>query len=61
MVGTDPETSQSYNKGTVAILPQESVELREVLPPPFDDVRKAMCAVFVGSKVKPTVDNIKIS
>lgn len=59
MAGSDPEISQLYNKGNVAILPQESVELRNALPPPFDDVQKAMCAVFVGSKVKPTIDNIK--
>ena len=58
MAGTDPEMSQLYNKGNVAILPQESVELREVLPPPFDNVHKAMCAVFVGYKVMPTINNI---
>lgn len=59
MAGTDPEISQSYNKGNVAILPQDSVHVRDVLPPPFDDIQKAMCAVFVGCKVKPSVHNIK--
>ena len=59
MAGSDPEISWSYNKGNVVILPQESVELQDTLPPPFDDIQKAMCAVFVGSKTKPTIDNIK--
>jgi hypothetical protein len=59
MAGTDPELSQSYNRGNVSILPQESMQLRQVLWPAFDDVREAMCAIFVGSEVKPTVANIK--
>jgi hypothetical protein len=59
LAGTDPEISQSYNKGNVAILPQDSVHVRDVLPPPFDDIQKVMCAVFVGSKVEPSVHNIK--
>jgi len=59
MAGSDPEMSKLYNKGNVAILPQDSVELWNALPPSFDNIRKAMCAVFVGSKTKPTIDNIK--
>ncbi|KAH7925867.1 hypothetical protein BV22DRAFT_1104666 [Leucogyrophana mollusca] len=33
------DTSQRYNKGNVAILPQESVQLRELLPPGRDEIR----------------------
>jgi len=40
MAGSDPEISWSYNKGNVVILPQESVELQDTLPPPFDDIQK---------------------
>jgi hypothetical protein len=59
MAGTDPKKSQQYNKGNVAILPQESMQLWDVLPPLFHGFQEAMCAVFMGSKVKPTVHNIK--
>ena len=59
MARMDPETSQMYNKGNVAILLHESVQLHDVLPPSFHDIHEAMCAVFVGSNMKLTVDNIK--
>ena len=54
----DPSVSQRYNRGNVAILPQDSVHLRDVLPPSADEISEAMCTLFVGGDTKPTVSNI---
>ncbi|KAG2738983.1 hypothetical protein P692DRAFT_201849319 [Suillus brevipes Sb2] len=37
------EASQRYNKGNVAIRPQNSTELRNLLPPSPDELQDAMC------------------
>ncbi|EGN96691.1 hypothetical protein SERLA73DRAFT_75563 [Serpula lacrymans var. lacrymans S7.3] len=50
--------SQKYIKGNVAVMPQESVQLRQVLPPSRHEISDAMCALFVGWKVKPTRENV---
>ncbi|EGO30439.1 hypothetical protein SERLADRAFT_454761, partial [Serpula lacrymans var. lacrymans S7.9] len=44
----DPTASQHYVRGNVAIIPQDSVHLRQVLPPSSEDIVKAVCTVFVG-------------
>ncbi|EGO18826.1 hypothetical protein SERLADRAFT_403590, partial [Serpula lacrymans var. lacrymans S7.9] len=44
----DPTASQRYVRGNVAIIPQDSVHLRQVLPPSSEDIAKAVCTVFVG-------------
>lgn len=49
---------QGYSKGNVAILPQNTVALRTVLPPGLSEVAEAMCTLFVGSDAKPTSANI---
>jgi hypothetical protein len=56
--GHNPETSQSYSKGNVAILPQDNVHLRDVLPPPHSEIAEAMCALFVGGNIQPIRANI---
>lgn len=56
--GTDPRNSQGYSKGNVAILPQDSVSLRRVVPPNKSEIERAMCALFTGGKTKPTRENI---
>ncbi|KAH7918550.1 hypothetical protein BV22DRAFT_1108330 [Leucogyrophana mollusca] len=48
------EASQRYNKGNVAVLPQDSTQLRDVLPPGHDEIRDTMCALFTGANVAPT-------
>ncbi|KAG2109170.1 hypothetical protein BD769DRAFT_1497697 [Suillus cothurnatus] len=50
----DEETSQRYNQGNVGIRPQDSVELHELLPPSYDELRDAMCVIFTGHAQKPT-------
>lgn len=57
--GKDPQLSQGYSSGNVAVLPQDSVHLRSVLPPGREEIAEAMCALFVGGDVKPTRENIK--
>lgn len=57
--GGNPESSQRYNKGNVAIIPQDSVKVRLLLPPGRDEIRDAMCALFIGGVTVPTVENIK--
>ena len=55
--GTDWATSQGCVKGNVAIHPQDSTHLSNVLPPSNDAIRDMVCAVFVGD-TKPTLENI---
>jgi hypothetical protein len=50
--------SQRYNKGSLMILPQDSVTVRKFLPPSPDTIRDTICALFVG-KEKPTAENIQ--
>ncbi|KAG1838130.1 hypothetical protein DFJ58DRAFT_625075, partial [Suillus subalutaceus] len=43
--------SQRYNQGNIAIRPQDSTELRNLLPPSHDasdELRDAMCVIFGG-------------
>lgn len=57
--GIPEDQSQRYNKGNVAILPQNTINLRNVLPPDSSEIAEAMCALFIGSDTKPTIDNIE--
>ncbi|KAG1880084.1 hypothetical protein F4604DRAFT_1679199 [Suillus subluteus] len=53
------ESSQRYNQGNVAIRPQDSAELRNMLPPSQDELRDAMCVIFAGHQEKPSRDTVK--
>ncbi|KAG2085190.1 uncharacterized protein F5147DRAFT_748738 [Suillus discolor] len=53
------ETSQRYNKGNVAVRPQDSTELRNFLPPSHDELRDAMCVVFTGQTHRPSPETVK--
>lgn len=57
--GRASETSQGYSKGNVAILPQDALSIRRVLPPTGDEIEKAMAVLFIGTNTKPTADNIE--
>ena len=50
--------SQRNCKGNVAVLPQDSLHVREFLPPSSDEINQCMCALFLGSDVVPTRQNI---
>ncbi|KAG2155409.1 hypothetical protein DEU56DRAFT_942727 [Suillus clintonianus] len=56
---TEEEASQRYNKGNVAVRPQNSTELRNLLPPNCDELRDAMCVIFSGQKQIPSRDTVK--
>ncbi|KDQ51994.1 hypothetical protein JAAARDRAFT_139448 [Jaapia argillacea MUCL 33604] len=58
VAGVRRDTSQSFSRGNVAIIPQNSVKLRALLPPDRGEVADAMCALFVGGNTKPTNENI---
>ncbi|KAJ7119793.1 hypothetical protein C8R44DRAFT_544496, partial [Mycena epipterygia] len=58
LFGTDPSVSQRFNRGNVAIIPQDVAALRPLLPPPRHEIQDAMCALFVGTDVIPTRANI---
>ncbi|KAJ7130143.1 hypothetical protein C8R44DRAFT_613545, partial [Mycena epipterygia] len=58
LFGTDPSVSQRFNKGNVAIIPQDIPSLRPLLPPTRAEIQDAMCALFVGTDVVPTRQNI---
>ncbi|KAG1807364.1 hypothetical protein EV424DRAFT_1329595, partial [Suillus variegatus] len=53
------ESSQRYNQGNVAIRPQDSAELRNLLPPTQDELRDAMCVIFAGHQEKPSRQTVK--
>jgi hypothetical protein len=57
--GTSSSESQQYCRGNVAVLPQDSLHLRECLPPGRDEINECMCTLFLSSKVVPTKENIK--
>lgn len=57
--GSNPETSQRYNRGNVAIFPQNSAQLLDFLPPNCSQIEQDMCALFIGGTTVPTKDNIK--
>ncbi|KAJ7837629.1 hypothetical protein B0H13DRAFT_1651486 [Mycena leptocephala] len=52
--GSNPATSQRYNQGNVAIMPQDIASVRPLLPPDRSDIQEAMCALFVGANTAPT-------
>lgn len=57
--GSDPQSSQRYNRGNVAIFPQDSAQLLDFLPPNRNDIEQDMCALFIGGTTVPTKDNVK--
>ena len=56
--GSNPLTSQGYNKGNVIVYPQDSLTLSSVLPPSADHVKDTFCALFVGASEAPVRENI---
>lgn len=57
--GSNPQSSQRYNRGNVAIFPQDSAQLLDFLPPNRNDIEQDMCALFIGGTTVPTKDNVK--
>ena len=53
------ECAQRFNRGNVAIFPQDPGLLRDVLPPSSDDVRDTMCILFTGGFHRPSVEMLK--
>lgn len=53
------DARQGYIKGNVAILPQDTYQLRSVIPPGADEIREAMCALFISSGVTATRQNVE--
>ena len=53
------EASQCFNRGNVAVLPQDHGALRTILPPAVDDIEGSVCIVFAGGKFTPTRETLK--
>ncbi|KAI6154769.1 hypothetical protein BKA82DRAFT_3968358, partial [Pisolithus tinctorius] len=53
------EASQRFNRGNVALLPQDPTLLSKVLPPSPSDMRGAVCVVFAGGAFRPTVEALR--
>ena len=53
------EVSQRFNRGNIAILPQDPGALRSILPPAIDDIEGSVCVVFAGGKFTPTKETLK--
>ncbi|KAJ7021408.1 hypothetical protein C8F04DRAFT_897453, partial [Mycena alexandri] len=51
--------SQGYSKGNVAIFPQDVKSVRPLLPPGPNEIKEAICALFIGPHTTPTRENIK--
>lgn len=49
--------AQSYTKGNVLVMPQDSTHLNDLLPPSPEVIRDMICAVFVG-QTAPTKETI---
>ncbi|KAJ6517153.1 hypothetical protein DFH09DRAFT_804697, partial [Mycena vulgaris] len=58
LYGTDSAVSQRFNRGNVAIIPQDVANVRPLLPPDRAEIQDAMCALFVGTDVVPIRENI---
>ncbi|KAI0697955.1 hypothetical protein C8T65DRAFT_582249, partial [Cerioporus squamosus] len=56
---TDPRrpVPQKYVRGNVLVMPQNSTQLNNILPPSSSVIRDTVCAVFVG-RSKPTAETI---
>jgi len=50
LYGTDPMLSQRYSRGNVAVLPQDTASVQDMLPPDRSEIHEAMCTLFVGSR-----------
>ena len=53
------KVSQCFNRGNVAILPQDPGALRSILPPAIDDIEGSVCVVFAGGKFTPMKETLK--
>ncbi|KAF8206357.1 hypothetical protein K438DRAFT_2089005 [Mycena galopus ATCC 62051] len=51
-------TSRGYSTGNVAILPQDTVVLRDILPPNKADIEESICAIFINQATRVTRENI---
>ncbi|TFK85157.1 hypothetical protein K466DRAFT_495283, partial [Polyporus arcularius HHB13444] len=49
---------QKFVRGNVLVMPQNSTQLNNILPPPPSVIRDTVCAVFVGHS-KPTPETIR--
>ncbi|KAI6004793.1 hypothetical protein EDD15DRAFT_2128600, partial [Pisolithus albus] len=50
---------QCYNRGNVAVLPQDPYTLCRVLPPSYNDLKDSVCIVFCGGKFSPTHQTLR--
>ncbi|KIN94901.1 hypothetical protein M404DRAFT_34605 [Pisolithus tinctorius Marx 270] len=53
------EASQRFNRGNVALLPQDPCSLTNVLPPMQNDLQGAVCIVFAGGSFRPSLDTLR--
>ncbi|KAI6138950.1 hypothetical protein BKA82DRAFT_144439, partial [Pisolithus tinctorius] len=51
--------SQHFNRGNVALLPQDPSTLSNVLPPTLRDLCGAVCVVFAGGSFRPSMDALQ--
>ncbi len=57
-LGTDPALSHKCLKENLAMFPQDSTHLNDILPPSLDEIQDTVCAVFIG-KTKLTPKTIE--
>ncbi|KIO08030.1 hypothetical protein M404DRAFT_77745, partial [Pisolithus tinctorius Marx 270] len=53
------EASQCFNRGNVALLPQDPTSLSNVLPLLLSDMRRVVCVVFAGVAFRPSVEALR--
>ncbi|KAF8556634.1 hypothetical protein OG21DRAFT_1482850 [Imleria badia] len=60
-VGAANDTRQGFIRGNVAVLPpsQDTMKVRDVIPPSRTDMREAFCALFVSSGCTATRENVQ--
>ncbi|KIK21739.1 hypothetical protein PISMIDRAFT_29840 [Pisolithus microcarpus 441] len=53
------EAVQRFNRGNVAVLPQDPSTLCKVLPPMYNELKDCVCVVFSGGKYSPTQESLQ--
>ena len=56
--GQNHSESQRYDRGNVSIIPQDSAQLRTLLPPDRNEIQTAMVVLFSGGNERPSAENI---
>lgn len=58
-VGVSNGTQQGFIRGNVAVLPQDTMKIWDVIPRGRDEIREALCTLLISSGATATRENIE--